>query len=517
MEGSAKETVIIVHGTWAAPEAGASRWYQPVEGVPAGEGFVSKLDAALQERGSPARCWAHCTQGNQFFHWFPGENSWIARTHAASALGDYVANLRKEGWRCHIVAHSHGGNVVIEALPQIITPPNPNGPLGKIVTLGTPFIDTMSPILRAIGRRTRILTAISWFGLAFGMLLVLMVFSGMLFVLLLTLSGWPASQSGIAADRFAMWLEYSPIIVCIIVAFGILSAAFSFWKGRTYRGDFWGAFNDNIIAQRRPQLLVIGSLMDETWQILHHMGNIDNPLAVGSTPLSYLFSSMRSNVSQRVVSARIYGAKSYSDLTNTGKVVTVAIHLFALIAVTAILYKVVVWYKILIATAIMLSLLLLIAMFFTWLLGANFFSAMLAPYRWCAQRAGSLANVFPAMVTYGVRHSAWSVLLKMVMGLEGYRYKVPPVEQYPTKGPQNFVKYEHMPKGAEQRALDKRNAWIARHLGDVSQTFSKLAITAADITSLLRTVEDDQTLVHAAYYTDDECIARIADWIADKG
>jgi hypothetical protein len=74
-----------------------------------------------------------------------------------------------------------------------------------------------------------------------------------------------------------------------------------------------------------------------------------------------------------------------------------------------------------------------------------------------------------------------------------------------------------MPKGAEQRALDKRSAWITRHLGDLTQTFSKMAITSADISSLLRSVEEDQTLVHAAYYTDDECIARIADWIAGKG
>jgi hypothetical protein len=41
-----------------------------------------------------------------------------------------------------------------------------------------------------------------------------------------------------------------------------------------------------------------------------------------------------------------------------------------------------------------------------------------------------------------------------------------------------------------------------------------LAVTSADITSLLQTIEEDQTLVHAAYYTDEECIARIADWIA---
>jgi hypothetical protein len=34
------------------------------------------------------------------------------------------------------------------------------------------------------------------------------------------------------------------------------------------------------------------------------------------------------------------------------------------------------------------------------------------------------------------------------------------------------------------------------------------------MTSLLKSVERDETLVHAAYYTDEECIARIADWIA---
>src|SRR5215831_5959864 len=158
MGESAKETVIIVHGTWAAPEPGVIRWYQPGDGATAAGGFVSKLDAALQKRGSPARCWAHCTQANQIFHW-SGENSWIARTQAASELGDYVLKLRRRGWRCHIVAHSHGGNVVLEALPQITTPllfnVLFNESLGKIVTLGTPFMDTMSPILQRIERNRR--------------------------------------------------------------------------------------------------------------------------------------------------------------------------------------------------------------------------------------------------------------------------------------------------------------------------------------------------------------------------
>ena len=73
-----------------------------------------------------------------------------------------------------------------------------------------------------------------------------------------------------------------------------------------------------------------------------------------------------------------------------------------------------------------------------------------------------------------------------------------------------------MPIGAEQRALSRRSAWIGRHLEGVSETFSKVVVTAADISALLRTIEEDETLVHGAYYTDDECIDRIADWIAGK-
>src|SRR5262249_14640169 len=118
MEELSKETVIIVHGTWAAPDGQKTRWYQPMEGGHDRTAFIAKLDAALSERGSPARCWNHCTPSDQIFRW-SGDNSWIARTRGAAELGSYVMELRNKGWCCHIVAHSHGGNVVVEALPQI--------------------------------------------------------------------------------------------------------------------------------------------------------------------------------------------------------------------------------------------------------------------------------------------------------------------------------------------------------------------------------------------------------------
>jgi hypothetical protein len=163
--------VIIVHGTFAKHDRVKRSWYEPDDGRPGGGPFISKLDAALQERGSPSRCWAHCVQGNPIFQWWPGENSWVARTRAASELGDYVLKLRNEGWCCHIVAHSHGGNVVLEALPQITTALHSKASLGKIVTLGTPFMDTMSPILQRIRATRRTLIGLSWIGIVWLILL----------------------------------------------------------------------------------------------------------------------------------------------------------------------------------------------------------------------------------------------------------------------------------------------------------------------------------------------------------
>ena len=144
----------------------------------------------------------------------------------------------------------------------------------------------------------------------------------------------------------------------------------------------------------------------------------------------------------------------------------------------------------------------------------SFFRLLGSPYRWCAHRLGAIKGIFGEIATYIVRKRGWSVVLAIAMGLEGYRHQLPLIERYPSSVPGNFVTYEDMPTGAQQRALAMRGAWIDRHLNDVAQTFSKLVVTSADIGLLLRAIEADQTLVHAAYYSDDECIARIADWIA---
>ena len=43
-------------------------------------------------------------------------NNWLSRTKAAPRLRGQVQDLRSQGWKVHLVGHSHGGNVSIEAI-----------------------------------------------------------------------------------------------------------------------------------------------------------------------------------------------------------------------------------------------------------------------------------------------------------------------------------------------------------------------------------------------------------------
>jgi hypothetical protein len=296
MQEAAKETVIVVHGTYAAPQAGASLWYEPIEGVPATEGFIAKLNNALQKRGSAARCWAHCSQSGQGFHW-SGENNWVARTHAAAELGNYVLKLRNEGWCCHLVAHSHGGNVVLEALPQIATALPANASVGKIVTLGTPFMDTMSPILQRIRRNRSFLTGLARIALMSYILSAVIYWSLLYFPKLIPYR----DMFDTATIGIAIWT------IMFLVSAIVFALLFFSRKSQT-EPIFNGA------AQMQPKFLAIGSVMDEPWQLLHYMRNAPNPLAVETNLIRYLISSMRSHISRGRQVARIYERKSYGDL-----------------------------------------------------------------------------------------------------------------------------------------------------------------------------------------------------------
>jgi hypothetical protein len=505
MEKAAKETVIIVHGTYAAPKSGLSRWYQPV-GEPATEGFIAKLNNALQKRGSTARCWAHCSQNEPGFHW-SGENHWVARTRAAVELGKYVLNLRKEGWCCHIVAHSHGGNVVFEAFPQITTAPPSSASLGRIVTLGTPFMDTMSPILQRIRTNERFLFGVFWITLVWLILLPAIIY----------VIGFANFESDVAILATISTL-LAPAVVFALLVF--------YLEGKNPNPIFNGA------AQMRPKFLAIGSEMDEPWQLLHYMRDAPNPMAVDKNLIRYLASSIRSHISESHQVARIYGAKSYRDLKLISKLFLALTHLmflaflyFALgptiwLMIEALIrygdWHMLVFWQAWSLIAVFFAGWFVLILLFTRIFGTAFYSAFFAPFRWCAYRLATIKSIFREIATYIVRSRGWSVVLAIAMGLEGYRHQLPRIERDPTSLLGNCVTYEDMSPAAQQRVLAMRGAWIDRQLDNVAQAFSKLVVTSADIDLLLRAIEADLKLVHAAYYSDDECITRIADWIAAK-
>ena len=158
MSASERETVFIVHGTFSGPSSDpAPRWYAH------GESFSARLDAALADAGSDARCWRHLQTGEQGFSW-DGANDWLSRAKTATRLRDQLQRLHRQGWTVHVVAHSHGGNVVLEAIT------NESGDVepwfgGRAVLLGTPvYQDSPKAEQRARDRMRRWATAslVAW-------------------------------------------------------------------------------------------------------------------------------------------------------------------------------------------------------------------------------------------------------------------------------------------------------------------------------------------------------------------
>lgn len=139
----ATETVLVVHGTFANPSgldaSSPHFWWR------SGGSFCKKLDAALDARGSAARCWLHSDVVAQSrddrmptFSW-SGDNSEVARRLGARELAEQLERLEKHPGirRYHLVAHSHGGNVVRRALRLL---PQAPAKLGEVISMGTPFL-----------------------------------------------------------------------------------------------------------------------------------------------------------------------------------------------------------------------------------------------------------------------------------------------------------------------------------------------------------------------------------------
>jgi len=260
--------------------------------------------------------------------------------------------------------------------------------------------------------------------------------------------------------------------------------------------------------------------MDEAWQILHHLRAIENPLSTKSGLFEYLLSSRRSYLARGVEADRAQGQISFRQLDTRlvwlmvfyqGLVVgTFGFFAFQAITSDAGVDAFFFFFPLVVGGMLFVVTLNLVG-------GRSLLSAQASPGRWMARHAGALVAIPSQIVSYLVRGRAWLVVQQLAMGLDGYAHKLPTVGQQPSYAPADFIKYENLPSAAEERAVARRDEWIGRYFGSITGVFANVVVTASDMETLLKMVANDLSLVHAAYYTDDECIDRIARWIAGKG
>lgn len=487
LTGTSKETIIIVHGTFSAHVAEVPKWWHPTSRAE----FIPRLHQALEARGVAARCWAHCEEGLPVFHW-RGRNNWIDRADAAAQLAQYLRDLSRAGWTCHVVAHSHGGNVIVDAL-RILRGSGEERSVASVVTLGTPFVD-VSP---SIERQQRRSVFDLWSTIYLTLLLVLIY----PFVRLWQQNQLTAEKLAGAVVNTLGWL--------VIFALFLLIRHWAIRRKRRVANE--GAPNRTLPA------LAINSHYDEAWQLLHHIRETVSPLAVTEGIAAYLYRRIKSYLHQRSEIARIFGTVRFGDLKRWQKAICVV---FFILVLLAPVIDLVVFAGGEVALPRMVALLLLMYVFgflvvailslgAKWLMGA---------YLWPWWYAGFLLQaplIVPSEIgIYIGRRQSWPILQRLVMGLDGYRFDLPRVSMLPENaGAAEFVFQPMLPE-VERRALDGRSEWISRHLGSAAMVFSRIVLSASEISTLLSEVEGDQTLVHAAYYTDADCIPQITEWIA---
>jgi hypothetical protein len=335
--------------------------------------------------------------------------------------------------------------------------------------------------------------------------------------------------------------------------------------------DYWSRLNKELT---NPFLLAVNSRLDEAWQVLHHVRNLENPLTPKSGPFRFVFATIGAQLKRSAEIARIQGVSLFRDQSIVSKPLIIVLYLvpIGLIIFNVADYKetfsdiarirgrealakeyaeiqkrldsephtpklikerrklqdmmdltadeedeLVAWaatfLDVLLYVALVIGSVVFIS-FVTLLLGQWFYSAALAPFRGCARFGRVTIGIVNDVGIYIVRRRAWGLLQELALGLEGYRFSLPQPELMLSIVSADVARQENLPKAVEQRALERRGDWVKKHLGDVSDTFAKLATTSADLARLQHTIETDLSLVHAAYYTDDQCIERIADRIA---
>jgi len=526
MNQEQKETVILVHGTWAEPRpddpAAKELWYYP------NSPFCKALDSALQTFGSSARCWAHLTEEHssktgifEKFYW-RGMNDFASRDSGATKLLAEIETLKKHGWVCHIVAHSHGGNLlcdIFDQLPQHRSEHayEPSGQ-GKYVTLGTPFLHTKPLEPFAVKNRT---STADRFGVR-----ILLVLAFLIVIKFNVSTIFPAA--------FFTWENIRWLLLAIIgipVGFGLVSWAINRLRNafRLWDDEGDGDLNREITFEH---LLVINSEYDEALMLLSGLASKTNPLLTflksknsdASHPQSSLLARLKRswfnlrqfhNLSWKYISARDRFIFHIDDGADDGigyrSTLAGCSLIFALSALRANdLVDENVW-------ALTLAI-LIPAVFYLFLFKSEkAYAAIALPYRIVAKCAHYLAS--------WVAHACEALLIRIGPSviwteskLHGFGLAYSPhgisdvqVSQKPINWFDFSFVQERLPTRIVTEVLRNRGLFLASHIDtfnmfDIASKFEILRQKVSGFSAL--------PLVHSSYYEEPECIERIARWIS---
>lgn len=207
---------MIVHGTFAA----ALRWWRP--GSAESPTFADRLEGALARRGLADTVWKPALA----LGWSPDAFAWSGRNrHEDRVVGGRTLAIQLNALAetldagdgdplvVNFVAHSHGGNVVLEALPRLAPIVRP----GRVVLLGTPLL-TFRPTLRIVRAAVALLLAfvvVSLFVFVVGSVLIPGLFDWMCALL-----GLCTTESGLGTGWLlllaaAMVMAYGWIFVIV--------------------------------------------------------------------------------------------------------------------------------------------------------------------------------------------------------------------------------------------------------------------------------------------------------------
>jgi hypothetical protein len=147
-QAPARAVTVLVHGTFAE----RLRWWRPGDG--ATTTFADRLEQALARRGVAGTVWKPALAAGfrcEDFGW-SGRNRHEDRVAGGrrlavqlNALAETVGATDDAPMVANLVGHSHGGNVILEALPRL----SPSVRVGQVVLLGTPLL-SYQPTLRIV-------------------------------------------------------------------------------------------------------------------------------------------------------------------------------------------------------------------------------------------------------------------------------------------------------------------------------------------------------------------------------